>query len=169
MLNRRSFIALAAVATLSACAAPGQLVDANVASSLRITEVAVNTTVTRQETAVPKAEILETTRAKLETTLASVNPAGSRAVRLEVTVSQFHIANPVAGVLLGNTASSIITDMRLVDVSTGAVVKDSFRVFGNTEARPTILGSVAIKPARQELAIITNDLAANTRVAIFGN
>ena len=168
MMKRRSFLVLAAVATLAACAEPGQLLDSGVASSLRVTEVTASTTVKRTETAVPKDQIVEAARSRVAAALGPANPNGKRPVRAEVKVTGFYIANAIAGVLLGSNTSVINTEITLVDVATGAVVQPPFKINGSTEARPTIIGAAAIKAPAQELAIITNDLAAKTRVAVYG-
>jgi hypothetical protein len=166
-LNRRSALALIAVAALAACE-PTQLVDPSVAAGLNVVEVSATTTVRRTDTAVPKAQIVETARTKVASALRGASAPSGRPVRAELTVVQFYIANAGAGVLLGSSSSSINTEIRLVDVATGAVVKDSFRVFGVTEPRPTILGAAAIKSPQQELDTITNDLARRARIAVFG-
>ena len=169
MITRRTFLALAAVATLTACADRGQLLEADLASTLKVTEVRATTTVKRTETALPKADIVEAARAKVAATLAASNPSGTRAVRVDMVVSQFLIANPVAGAVFGTRQSSISTQMTLVDVATGMVLKEPFRLVGMTEPRPTIIGAAAIKAPAVELETITTDLAAKAKVALYGN
>ncbi|WP_299025205.1 hypothetical protein [uncultured Sulfitobacter sp.] len=155
--------------TLAACGEPGQLLDASLASGIRITEVTATTSVTRAETALPKEQIVEAARAKVAAALQSGNQSGSRAVRAEVEVVQFYIANAVAGVLLGGNRSSINTKITLVDVSTGEAIREPFTVFGITETRPTVLGAASIKSPAEELTIITDDLARRARIAVYGN
>jgi len=169
MMKRRKFIVLAAALGLAACGEPGQLLDASIASGIRITEVTASTSVTRTETAVPKEQIVEAARIKVAQALSSGNPGGPRAVRADVKVTQFYIANAVAGALLGSSSSSINTVITLVDAQTGEVIKEPFTVFGVTERRPTILGAAAIKSPEEELAIITTDLARRARIAVYGN
>ncbi|MEP4552505.1 MAG: DUF6778 family protein [Tateyamaria sp.] len=161
-------MALAAVGALAACASTPQ-VETSLASTLLVTEVRSSTTVQRTETALPKDQITQVAQAKVSSALKSANPSGSRPVRAEMVVTQFYIANPIAGALLGSSVSSISTEITLVDAATGDVVTPAFKVIGHTEARPTILGAAAIKSPNQELEIITNDLANEAKFAIYGN
>ncbi len=167
MFNRRNFVLAGVLAVLAGCAQT-QLVDVGTASSLRVTEVSVTTRVARKNTAIPKQRILDTVQAKSFAALSRANPAGNRPVRAEVTVNQFYIANAGAGILLGSTQSGMNTEVSLYDAVTGELVKANMLVLGGTEARPTIFGAAAIKSPEQELDIITDDLARNMKIAIFG-
>lgn len=153
---------------LAACAQEPQL-GSSLASSLAVTSVTATSSVSRENTALPKGEIVEAARRKVEANLRSINPGGSRPVVAQLDVKRFYIANPAAGALLGSSSSSIAVDVRLVDADTGAVVKDTFEVFGTTEARPTVFGAAAIKSPREELNIITDDLAQRVSIAVYGN
>ena len=153
---------------LAACAQEPQIEGA-LASQLAVTSVTATTSVTRTDTAVPKAEIVETARRKVEANLRAINPRGSRPVVAQLNVKRFYIANPAAGALLGSSVSSIAADVTIVDAQTGAVVKDTFEVFGTTEARPTVFGAAAIKSPSEELRIISDDLAQRVSTAVYGN
>ncbi len=166
MINRRNFF-LAMPLLLAACVQTQQL-NETVASSLRITEVAVATSVERENTALPKGVIVDQVRSDVSGVLKRQNPNGTRPVRLNVNIHQFYIANAAAGALLGSSSSNIGTTMTLVDVKTGESVGEPFKVYGSTEARPTMFGALAIKKPQEELAVISADLAANAMIAIFG-
>ena len=168
MIHLRKTLAGVSLLLLVACAQEQQI-DASLASTLSVSSVTAVTSVSREETAVPKAEIVEAARGRVAQTLRAANARGTMPVVVELNITSFYIANPIAGVLLGGSQSNIVAEVKVLDAATGAVVTDSFRVVGATEPRPTILGAAAIKAPKEELSIITSDLARNIAIAVYGN
>ena len=129
MITRRLLLAMAAVATLSACAAP--LVDKGDAAEFRVAAVTVDASavdgVIGRQFDVGSAQIASDVKKAVEQELASTS-TGTRPVNVSIAVQEVFLAN-VATIAVG-AQSKIKSVVSVTDATTGAVIIKPIEVEG---------------------------------------
>ncbi|MBM1313809.1 hypothetical protein JQT66_07090 [Sulfitobacter mediterraneus] len=133
MMNRRSFLAMAALTAVAACAEP--LLDEQTAGSLKVVDVSVDVSQIegvkgRQITVAPE-KIQADVRNHLLAYLKD-GSVGSRPVKAEVSITQFHLVSPGQALLVGGT-STISGVLTVKDARNGTVVLEPTKVYGTAK------------------------------------
>ena len=133
MMKRRIFLAMAAFATIAACAEP--LLDAQTAGSLKVVDVSVDVSqlekVKGRQITVGPERIQADVRGNLLANLKE-GSVGSRPVRVEVSIARFNLVSPGQAALAGG-ASTIGGVLTVKDARLGTVVLEPTEVTGTTK------------------------------------
>jgi len=172
-VRHTSTCAIAAV-MLSACAQQ-QVVDPQVASSLRVTDVVVDASVASNASPRGFNVSEEQVEAVFDRAITSAlsDTSGTTPASVQVSVKSVYVPNPVAGLLFGGNYPTGAADVQVVSAS-GDAIGEAFSVgAGGAEAaggqfRPGILGAALQGSEEQELSTLSNAIAARVRAAILG-
>ncbi|WP_299968712.1 hypothetical protein [uncultured Roseobacter sp.] len=173
MINRRSFLAIASVGFISACAEP--LLDVSASQNLRVNEVTVDVSqlerVGGRQNAISTAQVQRDVQQAVSAQLQAA-AAGSRPVNVQLSLTSVQLVSPGMSLLVGGT-SRIAGILQVKDAESGAVVIEPTEVFGLAKgeyAPGGIIGALA-KSGRSPTDDYKNTVsgfAADVRKRLFG-
>ena len=134
MMNRRSFLALAAAVTLSACAAP--LLEEGVAQQLKITSVSVDVSSIEGVKGRKISKLPEQVRADIAAAVSGQLAAGSvgtRPAKAQLSVKRVQLVSPGQSFLIGGS-STISGTLQVTDARTGEVILAPTDVVGTAKS-----------------------------------
>ncbi|MEP5732616.1 MAG: hypothetical protein ABJL67_24965 [Sulfitobacter sp.] len=133
MLNRRTFLAMAALAALAACAEP--LLDSQVAGNLQVVDVSVDVAqlekVRGRQNSIAPSRVQSDVRNTLLAYLKEGSP-GTRAVDADVVITSVNLVSPGQSLVVGGT-SNIQGTLTVTDATTGEVILETTEVAGAAE------------------------------------
>ena len=172
MLNRRTFIAGAAVLALAGCETPS-LVEGDVADTLRVTGITVDMSsfegITGRQFTTPNMQVKQDIESSLASTLLPASADGTRPVSVNVKVQRIALVSPGQSFLVGGI-STVTAQLTVIDAQ-GQTIVPTTSVFSSGEgyAPGGLIGAATRQSPEQDYASTVRRFGEAVRRQLLGD